>query len=431
MDWHKLLSPVRYDQRSDSGLVDIRSQFQRDYDRIIFSPEFRKMQSKTQVFPFPKETFVHNRLTHSLEVASVGRSLARIVADFLIEKQNINSNLANELPTIVSTACLAHDLGNPPFGHSGEDSISSFFISREDLKSLYSNDEWSDLTRFEGNANALRLLTHQFPGRRAGGFSLTMASLAATVKYPYPSAAGKMKYGYFTSERAIFEKIVEECGLKQSGKISRHPLVYLVEAADDISYLIMDMEDAHRMKILSTEEILEYWLPFLSIDYQNSFHTKSEHLDPNEKVAYLRSLVINSLVSHSADIFIENYYSIMDGDIFVSLAKKLPEPIKNAMELCKFISYKRIYTHPVVQRLEIVGHKVLTSLLQSYMEAILSPEKKISKLILQTIPDRYHTEGTLYQKTRCIIDYISSRSDFEALRIFREMNGIDLPEQIV
>ena len=242
MQWEKLISNKRLGQEdSHYKRRDDRTEFRRDYDRLIFSAPFRRLQNKTQVFPLPGSIFVHNRLTHSLEVASVGRSLGDDVARELLSRHpELKDSHMSECGSIVSAACLAHDLGNPPFGHSGEISISTYFSEGKGkkYKDLLSDEEWNDLTHFDGNANAFRLLTHQFVGRRKGGFVMTYSTLASIVKYPYPStmAGKKNKYGFFKSEEPTYLNIAEELGIsrKADGSWCRHPLVYLVEAADDI-----------------------------------------------------------------------------------------------------------------------------------------------------------------------------------------------------
>ena len=256
MDWRKLISAKRFGMEEfHEDRQENRSEFQRDYDRLVFSAPFRRLQNKTQVFPLPGSIFVHNRLTHSLEVSCVGRSLGNDVSKAILTRQpELYDSFLPETGSIVSAACLAHDLGNPPFGHSGEKAISTFFSEGKGqfLNEQISPVEWDDLTHFEGNANAFRLLTHQFEGRRKGGFAMTYSTLASIVKYPFSSslAGNKSKFGFFTSEEEGFRRIATELGLIQLNahplKYVRHPLVYLVEAADDICYQMMDIEDAHK-----------------------------------------------------------------------------------------------------------------------------------------------------------------------------------------
>ena len=275
MDWKQLISNKRLGQEHrHTERHDDRTEFKRDYDRLIFSAPFRRLQNKTQVFPLPGSIFVHNRLTHSLEVASVGMSLGNDVAQRIMSEHrpDLRGTQFEQIGQIVSTACLAHDLGNPPFGHSGEKAIQTFFTEGAGsmLRSQVSEPFWDDITHFEGNANAFRLLTHQFKGRRPGGFVMTYSTLASIVKYPYASsAAGKKgKFGFFTTEQEIYQKIADELGIfriSSPGKplrYARHPLVYLVEAADDICYEIMDIEDSHKLKILTFDETARLLLAF-------------------------------------------------------------------------------------------------------------------------------------------------------------------------
>lgn len=311
MNWDNLLSAMRWgsEGKSYESQEDARSEFQRDYDRIIFSSPFRRLQNKTQVFPLPGSIFVHNRLTHSLEVASVGRSLGRMHYTKL-KKGDVELDqkypLLSEIGNIVAAACLAHDLGNPAFGHSGESAISHYFA--EGAGTIYqkqvTEQQWNDLTNFEGNANALRILTHPYAGKGYGSFNLTYSTIAAIAKYPCASSAGgdktkiyRKKYGFFDSEQKGFEKIAAQLQLEKVQEIpliyKRHPLVYLVEAADDICYNIIDLEDAHRLKILSYEEVKALLLPLCNDEKMS--HRLEEIEDADAKVSYLRAKSINNL----------------------------------------------------------------------------------------------------------------------------------------
>ena len=275
MDWKKLISAKRLGMEAfhtEGG--DDRSDFLRDYDRLIFSAPFRRLQNKTQVFPLPGSIFVHNRLTHSLEVSCVGRSLGNRVSRALLKRHpELADSLVGEIGNIVSAACLAHDLGNPPFGHSGERAISAYFTEGKGqvLRNQLTAEEWDDIIHFEGNANAFRLLTHQFNGRRRGGFALTYSTLASIVKYPYSSyyAGGKSKFGFFHTEAETYRTIADELGLIRLSaegeplRYCRHPLVFLVEAADDICYQVMDIEDAYKLKILTHDETVSLLAPFI------------------------------------------------------------------------------------------------------------------------------------------------------------------------
>ena len=434
MNWEQLLSPKRLglENYHDRGR-DNRNQFQRDYDRLIFSAPFRRLQNKTQVFPLPKSIFVHNRLTHSLEVASVGRSLGNNVAQALKER---DIDYTDEIGTIVSAACLAHDMGNPPFGHSGEAAIASFFTEGkgQDLQKELSEKEWSDLTRFDGNANAFRLLTHQFSGRRPGGFVLTYSTLASIVKYPYASVyadANKQKFGFFDSEREIYKKIADELGVfrqeENSNRYMRHPLVYLVEAADDICYQIMDIEDAHKLKILTTDETKELFLAFFE---EKRVARIRENIaivsDINEQIAYLRSSVIGQLVDECSAVFIENENAILSGRFEGSLIKNLSERSLRAYKNCSSVAVSKIYKAPEVLDIELAGYRIIYTLLEHYVNAVLHPEKTYSKQLLDRIPEQYDTASdTIYGKLQSVLDYISGMTDVYALDLYRKIMGMD------
>jgi len=437
MKWEKLLSVKRF--ASSGSQSDIRSQFQRDYDRIVFSSPFRRLQDKTQVFPLPGSVFVHNRLTHSLEVASVGRSIARSVAQ-KINSWEISGNkeLINEIDSIVSAACLAHDLGNPPFGHSGEKAISSYFTEGKgsQLKASLLPEQWSDLIAFEGNANAFRILTHQFNGRRKGGFSLTYASLAAGVKYPYPSFGHEQrkKYGIFYSELETFRQIAEECGLicidDTAKRYARHPLVYLVEAADDISYLVMDIEDAHKLGILKTEETESLLLSFFdpiensgALKYKSSIY--NEVTDTNERIAFLRATVINLLVQQVSEIFMQHYEAIMSGRFMSNLVSQLGGHYQLALDNCRKRSVKLIYNHPEVVKIELTGFNVLGTLIDEFTDAVLHPEKTYNKKLLSLLPEQFATTADdTYQRVQSVLDFVSGMTDLYAMQLYKNLRGI-------
>lgn len=330
MNWKQLISNKRLGQESRHAIRhDDRSEFKRDYDRLIFSAPFRRMQNKTQVFPLPGSIFVHNRLTHSLEVASVGMSLGNDVAHCVMKtRPELADTLFTQIGTIVSTACLAHDMGNPPFGHSGEKAIQTFFTEGKGayLKDRLSPELWNDITHFEGNANAFRLLAHRFKGRRDGGFVMTYTTLASIVKYPFASALaekGHGKFGFFSTEADIFCRIADDLGIIRKSadgcpaEYARHPLVYLVEAADDICYEIMDIEDAHKLKIVTYEETKRLFLDFFDEMGQNHIMQRihdEEITDDNEKVIYMRACVINALERACVDAFMRHEDEIMRGE---------------------------------------------------------------------------------------------------------------------
>ena len=444
MQWDKLISAKRLGQEKKEIInpEEIRSQFQRDFDRIIFSSPFRRLQNKTQVFPLPGSVFVHNRLTHSLEVSSVGRSLANLVALELKKRSDIkNKEILNELGSIVSAACLAHDLGNPPFGHAGEEAISRFFIQGNGMaiKSKVADNEWLDLIHFEGNANALRLLTHQFAGRRKGGFALTYATLAALIKYPHGSDAlkkGKKKYGYFQTELDTYIQISKELGLKKKSEnplqFARHPLVFLVEAADDICYEIMDIEDAHKLNILGTQNTLDLLLGFFDKKEDYYFYKQKEVVfkdvtDINEQVAYLRASVISKLVKETAAAFMHNHDQILEGDYDTSLVKELKGISKSAFEKCQKIAIKEIYNHPSVIKIELSGYNVIGTLLDEFITALTKPESEYSKKILSVIPSQFNVEDQcFYKKVMAIVDFVSGMTDLYAVDLYKDIKGINL-----
>jgi dGTPase len=448
MNWNKLLSAHRYQPGVTSSIFHShdRSQFQRDYDRLIFSSPFRRLQNKTQVFPLPGNIFVHNRLTHSLEVASVGRSLGNKICQFL-KQQHIeidNPDILEEIGTIVSTGCLAHDLGNPPFGHSGEEAISYFFSEGEGsyLKKLLTDEEWSDLSHFEGNANTFRLLTHNFKGRRPGGYAMTYTTLSSIVKYPFEStkATSKgFKYGFFQSEKEIYKQVAQELDIKQISATPlhyvRHPLVYLVEAADDICYQIMDIEDSHKLRILSYEETLSIL---------ESFYDKQEDreqlkainktfkivTDKNERIAFLRAGIINKLIQACSDVFCLNYEKIMSGEFNSTLIKQVTGAPKLAYDACTQLAYERIYHTNMVTQIQIAGFKILGTILKEYTDAVLKPETYYARNLLSVMPEQYQVskEDTMYTKIQTVVDYVSSMTDSYALNLYRKIKGIDLPE---
>jgi dGTPase len=439
MNWNQLLSTKRFGMEAyHEKRSDDRTEFQRDYDRLIFSAPFRRLQNKTQVFPLPGSVFVHNRLTHSLEVACVGRSLGMNVAHQLIEKKNISSPFLSEIGSIVSAACLAHDLGNPPFGHSGEKAIATFFSegNGEHLKSQMTDEEWKDCTCFEGNANTFRLLTHQFVGRRAGGFVLTYSTLASIVKYPYASIfsdAKKQKFGFFDSEKNDFERISKELGIprlaENLNRYARYPLVYLVEAADDICYQIMDIEDAHKLKILTTDETISLFLGYFDDDRKaRILETMKMVTDENEQIAYLRSSVIGKLIDQCSAVFVENEESILNGSFNSSLVKKMPEQTAKAYENCSKIAIKKIYRSSEVLDVELAGYKIILTLLDNLVTAVLNPEKAYSKQLLMRIPEQFETNSdSTYKKIMAVLDYISGMTDVYALDLYRKITGMSIP----
>lgn len=439
MNWKTLLSPQRLG--SEKKVVEnsdyARTQFQRDYDRIIFSSPFRRMQNKTQVFPLPGSIFVHNRLTHSLEVASVGRSLGNMLFLKLKDMDGLQDVfLLSELGAIVSSACLAHDLGNPPFGHSGEKAIRRYFIHGEGkkLEAELTPQQWSDFIAFEGNANAFRALTHRFKGRRPGGFALTYSTLASIVKYPYGSNNRSKKYGFFKSESPIYQGIADELGItklsKEPLKYARHPLVYLVEAADDICYQVMDIEDAHKLQILTTEETKNLLIDFFKGD--SVFEKEKNEVlktvtDVNEQISYLRAKVINLLINECIGIFLNDYKNIMLGNRQENLVDSLTGTPDRAMKNCMDVAVNRIYNHHTVIEVELAGYNILGTLMNEFTDAALHPKDHYSKKLNSLIPIQYRQKSeNLYEKLQCVLDFISGMTDLYALDLYRKIKGIEI-----
>ncbi len=442
MKWNQLISNCRLGQEHrHPERHDDRTEFKRDYDRLIFSAPFRRMQNKTQVFPLPGSIFVHNRLTHSLEVASVGMSLGNDVYQHLQARYgNELSPLVAEIGQIVSTACLAHDMGNPPFGHSGEKAIQTFFTEGKGayLKEKVSPIFWDDITHFEGNANAFRLLTHQFCGRRPGGFVMTYSTLASIVKYPFSSSlAGKKgKFGFFNSEAESYLRIAEAMGIKRMEdsefiRFARHPLVYLVEAADDICYEIMDLEDAHKLKILNYEETSDLMLNFFDTQDQKHIVQRIEDeqlTDPNERIQYLRACVIGRLENECVHTFVENEEKILEGSFEGSLIDHIAPLQRDAYKKCTQISKARIYRSRPVLDVELSGYRIMATLMELMTEAIEHPDRYYSQQLIGRVSSQYDINNPdLEKRIMAVIDYISGMTDVYALDVYQKICGISLP----
>ena len=443
MEWKQLISNKRFGQEhKHAERHDDRSEFKRDYDRLIFSSAFRRLQNKTQVFPLPGSIFVHNRLTHSLEVASVGMSIGNDISRRVIQKRpELKDTLVEEIGTIVSAACLAHDLGNPPFGHSGEKAIQTFFSEGpgQKIKSMVSSEFWDDITHFEGNANAFRILTHRFKGRRQGGFVMTYSMLASIVKYPFASclAGNHGKFGFFASEAESYRKIADELGIfcksapGEPLKYARHPLVYMVEAADDICYEIMDIEDSHKLKILSFAETEHLLLSFFDEDIQQKIRQRiidEELTDENEKVVYMRASVIGKLENECVSAFLAHEEEILAGTFEGSLIDHISECQKKAYKECEKISYSKIYQSKPVLDIELSGYKIMATLMEVFVEAAVNPSRFYSKQLLRRVSSQYDIENeNLKERIMAVIDYISGMTDIYALDIYQKINGISLP----
>jgi len=449
LKWSKLLTDSRLqdDVTSTSKVIDGRSEFQKDFDRIVFSPAFRRLQDKTQVFPLPESDFVHTRLTHSLEVSCVGRSIGNLVGEQIIKR---HSNLKDKFTKfhfgeIVAAACLAHDIGNPPFGHSGEDAIAEYFRSGNG-KNFQSkiNDEkkWADLTKFEGNAEGFRIITRLQNPNIKGGLRLTHSTLAAVTKYPRESLVDDStqslknkvfkKYGFFQTEKELFREVASNSGLdclreKNNYWWCRHPLAFLVEAADDICYRIMDLEDGFRLGLVSFKESEELLRPLIT-DTDIKFYDEK---DEKEKVGYLRAVAIRELVTELATVFLDEEKNILNGNF----ESDLISVIKNgdALKIIKDVSIEKIYNYRSVVEREVAGYEVLGGLLdtfiQAYNEAYFGNISNRNRTVFNLLPQRIR-EGIpdeIYLRLLRIIDFVSGMTDSFAVSLFRKIKGISLP----
>lgn len=436
MDWNQLICSTRLGLEEYRAPRQTRNDFERDYDRLVFSSPFRRLQNKTQVFPLPGSIFVHNRLTHSLEVSSVGRSLAREVVNGLRERHG-DRPCFEAWSDIVAAACLCHDIGNPPFGHSGEKTIGSYFAEtpglEEHLRPQLTDQQWLDLVRFEGNANSFRLLTHQFEGRRPGGFAMTYSALAAIVKYPHSSllAGEKGKFGFFASEQPIYERVAARLGIGRhpDGSYMRHPLVYIVEAADDICYQIMDMEDAHKLHVLDTATVKHTLGLLFDEDKRECTLAKLSRVsDPNEQIAFMRSVAVGELVQEAAAEFLRAEDEILAGTYRGSLIGNLRSQAGVGYRACSALAYARIYHAPDVLDVEIAGNRIMTNLLDHLLQAVLHPDRVASRLLLAKVPEQYNVHAPdVYGKVQSVLDHLSAMTDVYALDLYRKLNGHSLP----
>ncbi|MBJ6144817.1 dGTP triphosphohydrolase [Hymenobacter sp. BT559] len=455
--WPQLLSTRRYPDRPAEVPMPGRSPYLADYDRVVFSSAFRRLQRKTQVMPLPETDFVHTRLTHSLETACVGRSLGRLSARRVLES---DPGLANELPDfaqdcgdIVASACLAHDIGNPPFGHSGEDAISAYFASRaaERFITGLSTAEQSDLQHFEGNAAGFRILTHTYPALTNGsaGLGLTYATLGAFTKYPRPSVveaekkqggASEKKYGHFQAENPHFKLVAEELGLRPkdaaAGFYHRHPLAFLVEAADDICYRIIDFEDGLKLGLIDHERGLEL-LRELRAAAPNARPKGSgssglHWRDWQEELGYLRATLIGQLVDETATRFAQHAPAILGGTYDAPLVKELSG--YEYLQEIQRLSIAKLYRSRPVLEIEAAGFEVLGGLLDAFLCAIFDKkENHRSRKLLDLLPAQYRAIGpqagaSAYEQILLLTDYVAGMTDQHALSLYKTIKGIELPK---
>ncbi|HLU80822.1 MAG TPA: deoxyguanosinetriphosphate triphosphohydrolase [Flavobacteriaceae bacterium] len=442
MHWESLLSLKRHrdnHKRLRKEQDETRLNFEVDYDRIVFSEAFRSLQDKTQVIPLSKTAFVHTRLTHSMEVSVVGRSLGRMVGKKILEKypqlEHTHSHNFNDFGAIVATAALAHDIGNPPFGHSGEKAIGDYFKSGKGqrFQKLLSEKEYQDLTHFEGNANGFKLLTETKDGV-IDGLRLSYAVLGAFVKYPKESLPHKpsadvadKKYGFFQSQKEVFHQVATDLGLvkKENGRFSRHPLAFLVEAADDICYTIIDFEDGINLGLIQEEFALEYLINLVRDKIKNEKYSKLT--TTKARLGYLRSLAIQSLISDAARVFLENEEAILKGTFSVSLLEKskYSAQINDILKISK----EKVYQSKEVLEKEIAGYKIISTLLDTFTRAVennlagkaSSYDKLVLKGMLPNFPADDFQIYSLLLETCC---HIASLTDGNAVGTYQKLQGV-------
>lgn len=444
MNWEQLLSLKRHgdtNKRLRKEQDETRLGFEVDYDRVIFSSEFRSLQDKTQVIPLSQTDFVHTRLTHSLEVSVVGRSLGRKVGLKLLEKyphlQSIHGYQANDFGAIVAAAALAHDIGNPPFGHSGEKAIGEFFKNGngKQFKAVLTDKEYQDLCDFEGNANGFKILTESRQGRE-GGLRLSYATLGAFMKYPKESLPKKptthiadKKYGFFQSEKNAFVDIAHELGLIKRNQthdisFSRHPLTYLVEAADDICYTIIDFEDGINLGLISEEFALEYLINLVRATINKDNYNALTNTE--DRISYLRALAINTLINETVELFMTYEDEILKGEFSKALldASKYKAQIKDIITL----SIQKIYQSEEVINKEIGGFMVINEILNIFTSVIYNHYKgtitSYDTLILKIFPKTMIFDSeSLYTNLLSICNYVAKLSDSNAMLTHRKLKG--------
>lgn len=444
MNWEQLLSLKRQGDKGKRLRIeqdDTRLGFEVDYDRIIFSSAFRSLQDKTQVIPLSKTDFVHTRLTHSLEVSVVGRSLGRLVGKKIIEKyphlKEVHGYQMNDFGAIVAAASLAHDIGNPPFGHSGEKAIGEYFSIGKGVKykDQLTAKEWQDLIDFEGNANGFSVLNSSRPGVD-GGIRLSYATLGAFMKYPKESLPKKptkniadKKYGFFQTDKTFFQEVASEMGMIPNKKgddigFERHPLAYLVEAADDICYTIIDFEDGINLGLVSEDFALEYLIKLVKDSIDTSKYKTLETKE--DRISYLRALAIGSLINDAVKVFVENEEAIMKGEFPFALTDK--SKYKAQMDDIIKISVKNIYQSREVVEKEIVGYQIIQTLLDKFITAFNNKcdgeMSNYDNLILKMLPEKHQlSKENLYERLLHICHFVSMLTDGNALLFYRTISA--------
>ncbi len=454
MNWNTLFSEARI---GDINPVRVstpdRTNFERDFDRVVFSSAFRRLQDKTQVIPLPESDFVHSRLTHSLEVSCVARSLGKIVGKEIISKYNLSDLHASDFGAVCATAALAHDIGNPPFGHSGETSISDYFSNGKGMQfrdSIADENKWADLTNFEGNANGFKILTN-FNEASGGNINLTYTTLAAFTKYPtrsnklaehaaiHKGKVSQKKYGYFQSEAGIFNQLFTHLEIDRLTDYSfnRHPLAYLVEAADDICYRIIDFEDGIRIGLIDFRTGEELLKAVVGKDFDVTRYNLVT--DKREKISYLRAKAINTLINACTKLFLEKEKDICNGKFDQSLIDILANEIGEPLNELHTISRKKIYQSKQVLEIEAAGFTIVAELLDLFITAVndfhihgkdLRKKRPYSEKIISLLPAQFlqYEKSDLYSRILRVCEFVAGMTDSYALTLFRKLKGIELPK---
>lgn len=450
MQWQQLLSRARLGSHEAPQASSARTDFQRDFDRVVFSSAFRRMQDKTQVFPLSKVDYVRTRLTHSLEASSIGRSLGTLVGERVISRHRLDAFEAADFGAIVAAACLAHDIGNPPFGHSGEDAIRHWahtgaYGARR--VAMLQGSEAEDFLSFEGNAQGFRIVTRLQNPDNEGGLQLTCATLAAFTKYPRESWLGGSRYdgvsakkqGFAASDRAAFEQVASTVGLiardNHHAMWCRHPLAFLVEAADDISYRVIDIEDGYRLGHFTYPEVVELFWPLVS-DPERQRPRLEKIRDLKDRVEFLRAKVINEVIRQVVDCFMEHEAAILDGRFDAPLLGELP--LRDPLEALIDNAAQRIYCAPEVVSIQAAGFQVVADLLERFSQVVDDVAERAerasarSRMLIRLIPEQFIGPGRVpvrdpYLRLLLLTDFVAGMTDSYAVSLYKKVTGISLP----
>ncbi len=450
MNWPQLLSRKRLGTDQPPSPVTARTDFQRDFDRIVFSSAFRRMQDKTQVFPLSTVDYVRTRLTHSLEASSIGRSLGTLVGEQVIARHGLQGFEASDFGDICAAACLAHDIGNPPFGHSGEDAIRHWATAAAYGRrrvALLPAPERADFLRFEGNAQGFRILTRLQNPDNPGGLQLTCATLAAFTKYPrqawldgghYAGVSAK-KQGFVCEDRELFEEVARTVGLTRRDAQRpiwyRHPLALLVEAADDISYRVIDIEDGFRLGHFGYEEVYQLFWPVVPDPAAQAPRLQAIK-DPKNRIQFLRAKVMNEAIRQARECFLDHEPDILAGRFDQSLLDEVP--LRRELDQLVTVARERIYVAPQVVEIQAAGYQVVSELLERVTQVVddiaehgaaASPR---SHMIARLVPEQFLGDGRVpspcpYTRLLRLTDFVSGMTDSFAVALYKKLTGISLP----